>query len=167
MGSRVFSCMKLTTVKKKLKPQIKSGSFGVFRAFWKQSENEIWLTLCHDLQFYGEAETEYHDSSEFIPLGVTAKPSGYTGFRASRNTFFPICVIELNTKNSTRRQQSRLLVEFLVFKSAFGRHRHWLIPITSYSFIIIVMSLSSIDPLESAGLLACWPACLHHFPVNR
>ena len=32
------------------------------------------------------------------------------------------------------------LVEFLVFNSAFGRHRHWLIPNTSYSFIIIVMS---------------------------
>ena len=32
------------------------------------------------------------------------------------------------------------LVEFLVFNSAFGRHRHWLIPITSYSYIIIVMS---------------------------
>ena len=104
MGSRVFSCMKLTTAKKKLKPQIKSGSFGVFRAFWKQSENEIWLTLCHDLHmFYGGAETVYHDSSDFIPLGVTAKPSGYTVFRASRNTFFPICVIELNTKNSTLR----------------------------------------------------------------
>ena len=35
--------------------------------------------------------------------------------------------IELNTKNSTKRQQSCRLVEFLVFTSAFGRHRHWLI----------------------------------------
>ena len=38
--------------------------------------------------------------------------------------FFITCEIELNTKNSTRRQQSCLLVEFLVFNSAFGRHRH-------------------------------------------
>ena len=30
--------------------------------------------------------------------------------------------IELNTKNSTKRQQSCRLVEFLVFNSAFGRH---------------------------------------------
>ena len=37
--------------------------------------------------------------------------------------FFMTCEIELNTKNSTRRQQSCLLVEFLVFNSAFGRHR--------------------------------------------
>ena len=44
----------------------------------------------------------------------------------------------------------RRLVEFLVFNSAFGRHRHWLIPITSYSFIISVMSFS-IDSLESAN----------------
>ena len=29
---------------------------------------------------------------------------------------------ELNTKNSTKRQQSCRLVEFLVFNSAFGRH---------------------------------------------
>ena len=32
--------------------------------------------------------------------------------------------IELNTKNSTKRQQSCRLVEFLVLNSAFGRHRH-------------------------------------------
>ena len=77
MGSMVFSCMRLTTAKKKLKPQIKSGSFGVFMEFWKQSENEIWLTLCHDLHmFSGGAETVYHDPSEIIPLGVTAKPHG-------------------------------------------------------------------------------------------
>ena len=37
---------------------------------------------------------------------------------------------ELNTKNSTRWQQSCRLVEFLVFNSAFGRHQHWLEPIT-------------------------------------
>ena len=30
--------------------------------------------------------------------------------------------IELKTKNSTKRQQSCRLVEFLVFNSAFGRH---------------------------------------------
>ena len=40
------------------------------------------------------------------------------------DAFFKTCEIELNTKNSTRRQQSCLLVEFLVFNSAFGRHRH-------------------------------------------
>ena len=34
----------------------------------------------------------------------------------------------------------RRLVEFLVFNSALGRHRHWLIPMESPSFIIIVMS---------------------------
>ena len=39
--------------------------------------------------------------------------------------------IELNTKNSTKRQQSCHLVEFLVFNSAFGRYRHWLIWIAS------------------------------------
>ena len=69
--------MKLTTAEKKLKPQIKSGSFGVFMEFWKQSENEIWLSLCHDLHmFFGGAETVYHDPRKFIPLGVTAKPYG-------------------------------------------------------------------------------------------
>ena len=31
---------------------------------------------------------------------------------------------ELNTKNSTKQQQSCRLVEFLLFNSAFGRHRH-------------------------------------------
>ena len=30
---------------------------------------------------------------------------------------------ELNTKNSTKRQQSCRLVEFLLFNSAFGRHK--------------------------------------------
>ena len=34
----------------------------------------------------------------------------------------------------------RRLIEFLVFNSAFGRHRHWLIPMTSPSIIIILMS---------------------------
>ena len=47
---------------------------------------------------------------------------------------------ELNIKNSTKQQQSCRLVEFLVFNSAFGRQRHWLIPMESPSFIIIVMS---------------------------
>ena len=40
--------------------------------------------------------------------------------------FFMTCEIELNTKNSTRRQQSCHLVEFLVFNSAFCRYRRWL-----------------------------------------
>ena len=57
--------------------------------------------------------------------------------------------IELNTKNSTKRQQSCRLVEFLVFNSAFGRHRHWWIPITSYSYIIIDMSFIIYQLLES------------------
>ena len=48
----------------------------------------------------------------------------YTVFRARRITFFPACLIELNTKNSARWQQSCHLAEFLVFNSAFGRHRH-------------------------------------------
>ena len=43
----------------------------------------------------------------------------------------------------------RRLVEFLVFNSAFGRHRHWWIPITSYSFIIIDMSFIIYQLLES------------------
>ena len=63
-----------------------------------------------------------------------------TAWSGPRRLLYSAWVIELNTKNSTRWQQSCHLVEFLVFNSAFGRHRHWLIPITSYSFIIIVMS---------------------------
>ena len=40
---------------------------------------------------------------------------------------------ELNTKNSTKQQQSCRLGEFLVFNSAFGRYRHWLVLITKPS----------------------------------
>ena len=46
-----------------------------------------------------------------------------TWFASSDGTLI-IWQIELNTKNSTKRQQSCRLVEFLVFNSAFGRHRH-------------------------------------------
>ena len=64
--------------------------------------------------------------------------SGPTLIRTTQLTLFGM---------STRVEHQKLsqvaadcvLVEFLVFNSAFGRHRHWLILITSYSFIIIVM----------------------------
>ena len=48
--------------------------------------------------------------------------------RESDQVFFQ--QIELKTKNSTKRQQSCRLVEFLVFNSAFGRHSNFLIPST-------------------------------------
>ena len=53
-------------------------------------------------------------------LGAVIEPVRHDPGHAA---FFMTCEIELNTKNSTRRQQSCLLVEFLVFNSAFGRHR--------------------------------------------
>ena len=48
------------------------------------------------------------------------------GTDRSTPRFFMTWVIELNTKNSTRwGPGGPHLVEFLVFNSAFGRHRHW------------------------------------------
>ena len=62
-----------------------------------------------------------------ITLQVSRLVRTYTVFHASRDTFFPICVIELNTEKSpggSRAASSCLLVKFLAFNSAFGRHRH-------------------------------------------
>ena len=54
----------------------------------------------------------------------------------------------MKTKNSTKRQQSCRLVEFLVFNSAFGRHSHKLIAIAWSSSSIII---SKKDACRSKG----------------
>ena len=58
----------------------------------------------------------------FVIIGDLHKDAITKGkFRESDQVFFQ--QIELKTKNSTKRQQSCRLVEFLVFNSAFGRHK--------------------------------------------
>ena len=83
------------------------------------------------------------------PSTIHNPPSVYTTRFLTQAEPLIFKQIELNTKNSSKRQQSCRLVEFLVFNSAFGRHRHWWIPITSYSFIIIDMSFIIYQLLES------------------
>ena len=55
--------------------------------------------------------------------------------------------IELNTKNSTKQQQSCRLVEFLVFNLAFGRHTNQLISSTlssvGYFHVEVIISWTS------------------------
>ena len=65
-----------------------------------------------------------------VPLLSGDPTAHYTKgkYRESDKVFFKW--IELKTKNSTKRQQSCHLVEFLVFNSAFGRRCHLLISST-------------------------------------
>ena len=59
--------------------------------------------------------------------------------RVTRVTFFSTSTIKLKSKNSTRWQQSCHLVEFLVFNTAFGRYRRWLIKRISKSRTRIIL----------------------------
>ena len=82
------------------------------------------VKLLTKLVFLDAHETSFHETSFF---GLLTKRALTTRFSASDGGLI-FYWIELKTKNSTKRQQSCRLVEFLVFNSAFGRHSNWLIP---------------------------------------
>ena len=105
--------------------------FLFFKIFWKSrilmSKNDFFF-FCWKLHF------------KCTQLGCHfVKIYEVHGFlRQMGHLFFSESSWKPKTQPNDRR--AAVWLSFLVFNSAFGRYRHWLITNTSYSFIIIVMS---------------------------